>query len=84
MRTPGAVVRDARLLVVGLHPAGADAELDAAAGEHVERGDLLRQHDRVLVVVVEDEAADAQRRGRAAAAMAAPASARAGRRSGRA
>ena len=55
--------RDARLLVVGRHPAGADAELEAAAGDDVEGGRLLGQDDRVAEVVVEHERADPQRRG---------------------
>ena len=51
----GRVHRDARLVVVALHPAGADAHLEPAAGQHVDGGQLLGQHDRVLVVVVEHE-----------------------------
>ena len=57
-----AVVRNARAAVVGLHPAGADADVDPAVAQHVHRRQLLRQDDGVLVVVVEDERADAQRR----------------------
>ena len=63
MRTPGAVERHARLLVVGGHPARADAELEPAVGEQVERRHLAREHDRMLVVVAEHERADAQRVG---------------------
>ena len=37
MRVPGAVVGDAGLLVVGAHPAGTEAELEAAAAEDVDR-----------------------------------------------
>ena len=48
-------------LVVARHPAGAEADLDPAPAQHVHRGQLLGQHDRVLVVVVEDEGADPQR-----------------------
>ena len=55
-----ALLRDAGLLVVGREPAGADPELDPSARQHVERGDLLGQHHRVLVVVVEHERADPQ------------------------
>ena len=63
-RTPAAVHRDARLLVVAcvIQP-GAEADLEPAAGEHVDGGQLLGQHDRVLVVVVEHERADLQRGG---------------------
>ena len=55
------VERDAGLLVVGGHPARADAELEAAVGEQVERRHLARAHDGMLVVVAEHERADAQR-----------------------
>ena len=48
------------LLVVGLHPSGAEAELEAALAQHVEGGRLLGQDDRVPVVVAEDEGAHAQ------------------------
>ena len=51
------------LLVVDRHPARADAELEAAVGEQIERGHLAREHHRVLVVVAEHERADAQRVG---------------------
>src|SRR5436190_16597921 len=60
----GAVVRDARLLVIGDHPAGADAEIEATAGKQVERRRLLGEDHRVAVVVVEDERTNAQRRRR--------------------
>ena len=58
----GRVVGDARLLVVADHPAGTEADLDTTVGQHVHRGELLGEHDRVLVVVVEHERADAQSR----------------------
>ena len=58
-----AVERDARLLVVGGHPARADAELEPAVGEQIERRHLAREHDRMLVVVAEHERTDAQRVG---------------------
>ncbi len=57
---PGRIVGDARLLVVGGHPSGAQPELDPALGEQVEGGDLLGQHDRVPVVVAEDQRSDPQ------------------------
>ena len=59
----GRVVGDAGGVVVGAHPAGADADLQPAVGEHVHGGQLLGQHDRVLVVVVEHQRADPQRGG---------------------
>ena len=54
---PGAVVLDARLFVVGVHPAGTETELDPPSREDVDGGHLLRQHDGVLVVVVEHQGA---------------------------
>ena len=68
MRTPGGVEREAGLLVVGGHPARADAELEPAVGEQVDRRRLVGEHDRVLVVVAEHERADPQRRRSTAAA----------------
>ena len=62
MRTPAAVERHARLLVVGGHPARADPHLEPAVGEQVDGGGFTREHDRMLVVVAEDERADAQGR----------------------
>src|SRR3546814_8821659 len=61
---PRGIHRDARLVVVAAHPAGAEAHLDPAAGEHVDRRQLLGEDDRVLVVVVEDEGPDLQDRKR--------------------
>ena len=63
----GPIERDARLLVVGRHPARADAELEPAVGQQVERRHLAREHDGMLVVVAEHERSDAQRVGDAAA-----------------
>ena len=51
-------------------PAGADAELEPAVGEQVERRGLLRKHGGHVVVDAEHPAADAQRLGDAAAAAA--------------
>jgi hypothetical protein len=45
-------------------PAGADPELEAAAGEAVEGGDLFRGDDRVALDDEADAAADPQPRGR--------------------
>src|SRR5689334_22094981 len=59
------VKRHPGLIVFRLQPATANAQLETAAREQVERGRFLRQHDGVPVVVVEDETADAQPRGRA-------------------
>jgi hypothetical protein len=65
LQTPDAHRRgihgDARLLVVRGQPAGAHPELEAAIGDHVERGRLLGQDDGVAEVVVQDQSADAQR-----------------------
>ncbi len=58
------VVGEARLVVVGLHPPRAEAELDPALSGQVQGGDLLGQHDRMAVVVVEDERSDPQGRRR--------------------
>ena len=60
---PGRVVGDARLLVVGLHPSGAQAHFEAALAQHIERGRLLGQDERVPVVVPEDQRAHPQRGG---------------------
>ena len=49
--------------VVGRHPARADAELEPAVGQHVERRGLLGHDRRVLVVVAQHEHADAKRVG---------------------
>jgi hypothetical protein len=51
------VERQAGPLVLGAQPAGPDAELEAAPGEHIERRHLLGQHHRVPVVVVEHQTA---------------------------
>ena len=59
-----AFLRDAGLLVVRVHPSGSDAELDPSSREHVDRRHLLGEHDRMLVVVVEDQRADLQIGGR--------------------
>jgi hypothetical protein len=56
----GRVHRDARLVVVARHPAGADAQLEPAGREDVQRGHLLGRHHRVLVVVVQHQRPDPQ------------------------
>jgi hypothetical protein len=55
---------DAVHLVLDHGPGGADAELEAAAGEVVDRDRKLGQHDRVAVGVAGDHAADAHALGR--------------------
>ena len=55
------VVGQPGLVVVGAHPAGAEAHFEAAVAQHVERGRLLGQHEGVAVVVAEDQRAHAQR-----------------------
>ena len=57
---PGGVERQADLVVLRLHVAGAHAELEATAGERVEGGDLAGEPGRVVEVVVEHERAEAQ------------------------
>ena len=44
----GRVVHDARLLVVGAHPTGADPELEPPVGQQVEGSHLLRQQHGVV------------------------------------
>ena len=58
---PRLVIGDPRCFVVGPHPASPDTELEAALAHQVECGQLLGQHHRMPVVVVEDEAADIER-----------------------
>ena len=54
------IERDAGALVLGLVPAGADADLQAPIAQLVEGRQLLRQHHRMPQVVVEDERAKPQ------------------------
>ncbi len=61
----GVVVGQTRFVVVRTHPACAEAELEATVAQHVERGRFLGQHERMPVVVAEDERAHAQARRRA-------------------
>ncbi len=49
------VVGEPGLVVVAAHPARAQAQLEAALAQQVEGGRLLGQHERVAVVVAEDE-----------------------------
>ena len=58
-----ALHRDPRLLVVGRLPAGAQAELEAAAGHDVEGRRLPGENDGMAEVVVEDQRPDTQRGG---------------------
>ena len=58
------VVGDAQSVVVAPVPAGAEPQLEASAGEEIERRDLLREEERVAEVVREDEAPDAEGRRR--------------------
>ena len=60
---PGRVIGEAGLLVVGLHPSGAQAHLEAAVAQHIEGGRLLGQDERIPVVVPEDQGAHPQRGG---------------------
>ena len=56
------IERQARAPIVGLHPAGADPQLEAAVGQQIDRGGLLRQQRRMAEVVVEHDGADTQAR----------------------
>ena len=59
------VVGQTGVVVVGSHPAGAQAQFEAPFAEHVKRGRLLGQHEGMAVVVAEDQRTHAQRcRGR--------------------
>ena len=64
MRVAGARERDAHRLVLAGQPPGAEARLDPPVGQQVEGGQLLGEHDGMVVVDAEDAAADAQRRRR--------------------
>ena len=57
----GRVVGDPGLFVVGLHPARADTQFDASLGKDIHRCDLFCKNKWVLVVVVPNECAKAQR-----------------------
>ena len=61
------VVREPERLVVGLHPARAEPELEASFGEQVDGRGLLGGDRGVLVIVAEDEHPDPQLLGDAAA-----------------
>ena len=63
IRVPRRVVGEIERGVVGRHPAGAEAELEATLGQHVERRRFLGDDRRMLVVVAEHEHADPQRVG---------------------
>ena len=56
----GTIHRDAEAFVLGGHPAGAEADLETALGQQVERRHLLGQDDRLMEVDVEHSAPDAQ------------------------
>ena len=60
---PRAVHRDARPLVVGVLPAGAEADLEPTLGDEVDGRQLLGQERRVAEVAVEDEDPDVEGRG---------------------
>ena len=57
------VVGQTEHVVVGSHPPGAEAELQATVGKEVDRRRFLGQDRRMLVIVVEHQRADAQRGG---------------------
>ncbi len=59
----GCVHRDAGAVVVELLPARADADLEPALRQHVDRGELAGEDCGMAVVAVEHERADLQRGG---------------------
>ena len=63
MRRPMGGKLDAVLLVLHLPPAGADAELEAAAGDVVDGGGHVREEGGVAVGVADDEHAAAHAAG---------------------
>ena len=54
--------RDTERIELFLHPADADAQLDPAAGEVVQRGQFLREHQGVALRQDQDAGAQSQRR----------------------
>src|SRR2546426_577186 len=64
VRSRGALLeRDADDVELLLQPSDADAEHGSAAGQDVERGDLLRQHHRIALWQDQDAGGQADRRG---------------------
>ena len=61
---PDRVERQADRVVLGLVPAGADRDVEPAAGQDVERREVLGEDRRVAQVVVVDERRDPERRRR--------------------
>ena len=59
----GRVHRDAGAVVVELLPPRAEADLEPALRQHVDRRQLAREHRGMAVVAVEHERADVQRGG---------------------
>src|SRR5690348_10261746 len=59
----GRIEREARLLVLGLRPACAQTQFKPPIREHIERGGLLRQDDRMAVIIVEHQVANTKRPG---------------------
>ena len=57
----GGVHRDAEPVVLGGGPAGAEADLQTSARQHVERGHLLGEYDRVMEVAGEHPTSDSER-----------------------
>ena len=56
----GPIEGQADRLVLGLVPTCADAHVEPAVADDIERGDVLRDHRRVAQVIIEDERADSQ------------------------
>jgi hypothetical protein len=57
---PGTIERDAGRPILGLVPAGANADDDTPVAEAIEGRQLLGEHGRMAEVVVEDERTEAQ------------------------
>jgi hypothetical protein len=59
---PAGVKADPELVVLGLHEPRAEAELEAAIGQQIDRRRFPRYQDRVAEIIVEDIGADAEMR----------------------
>src|SRR5579885_2056011 len=52
------IERQSRLLIFAAHPARPQPKFKAPAGEHIQRGYLLTQHNWMAIIVVKDHAAN--------------------------
>ena len=60
----GGVERQADRVVLGPVPPGADRDVEATAGQDIDRGEVLGEHGRMAQIVVEHECRDPQALGR--------------------